>query len=1419
MKKLLLLFILSPFAALCQINTLPPGAVAKPAFSWFLQGTGSTSRAIGYSGGYYYPWLTVQDGANFVPYTGATTDFTTKHKVSFESTVTGLTTHSFVDPGDGGFLWLIDQITGDVTEFQGNRIYDFNNGSRIPYLKQGEAISYTDTLNKIATKYELAHGSFPFWKLTGTSNLTGAATINTGTSNELLIGETTNNTAIVDIDPLHKRVNIISGDPVAGSGSHLILNPGSLGLDAQSTYTQDITLSTLTRNAITVFNDALYGMAYAQHPNYSKPIFGGLQLMDQIGVDSTAIAKADSVKNTATFSSIAAMQAYTGSSNRASVTDSLRGGVFNYVASGLIADNGVVFTRTSSGYWKRQYDVSKGVNVSWWGTSTASWNTAIKYAGAGGTINAVPKYVYPQTDEIIPLLNQTINGNGATLQRQHEASVLNTAIVNSTDMTITVASIPSTWKVGDFLQIWVTQSSVGCTLRNKITNITGNVVTLQYAVGTGQYNSQTSWAIGTAHVRKVFHQITNPINPSVATNGETLTGTWTINNMTFDGQSSINSENVYWGVNNAIFAQGINQQITGCTFLNMPNDNIGGHGLIGHDNYYNTGNNSFFHASADYLVSPLQVPYDFYDNIILNSNQILSSTGSQHSEGAFTLSFTSGYGSIHNNWCKGGLDAVIGNIAWSTDVKSGATRYFDFYHNQCFNYSGIIAGFSTGTGGLINPGTIKIIGNTFSNCGTTAPFPALNTNVGPFIWEANQTPDGTTVTVPMWAHNTGDNIINSTGGLAQQTGAINISGTIASGAITSTGAVGATSVVSSGGVSGTTGTFTSDVTLNSGSTATYGINYLMGGLGQAGSSIATFKAKNTSRGNTVGSLASSTSLFLQGPGTPDNITTIRPEVSMYRGSNANPEAVFREHTTANTGFELAVGNGSVVPVTVAEGVYNTTSTFRIPSGVNFNLAGLTASSPVFTDASKNLTNTGTVPIANGGTGSATQNFVDLTTAQTVAGNKSLTGFTSIGGAYKSTAGWLTLNNGGTTSTRNWITFASHTNASDNAYIGSATGTADGSSNALVDDIIIRVNLGNKLIITNTTTPALTVNNANQLQLNQYGLGVVHSSSTGLLSSSLIVNSDITNGTITPGKADTTASGFQPKAGVVTTASPYFWPLTGTRTVTGDVLIANYAHNIAIGDNAHQYAIIQQHLSDSVTSSNSIASYGPAWNAALTTTPRGATLGFIRQIDNAVVQFRMNRNRAEVPDGRVVLYNTLNHTPLYYSGIDTTTMSDDSTVVSSKWVKGRIKSAISAFPLLSANNTWAGSNAFNGGIGVGSGHGLQIYNTANTFFSLLNPSGGFTANQNLYIPDATGTIALTSQLPIHGNSTTTGTATTAVTVSIGTTMANTTYNVSITPRDLLTAVNYYISAQTTTTFTVTFVTGLTGSINFDYLVTP
>lgn len=66
---------------------------------------------------------------------------------------------------------------------------------------------------------------------------------------------------------------------------------------------------------------------------------------------------------------------------------------------------------------------------------------------------------------------------------------------------------------------------------------------------------------------------------------------------------------------------------------------------------------------------------------------------------------------------------------------------------------------------------------------------------------------------------------------------------------------------------------------------------------------------------------------------------------------------------------------------------------------------------------------------------------------------------------------------------------------------------------------------------------------------------------------------------------------------------------------------------------------------------------------------------------------------------------------------------------------------------------------------------------------------------------------------------TGTATTAFTVTIGVAMANNTYKVNVTPTAALSAAVFYISAKTTTTFTVSYLAGLTGTVTFDWSVFP
>jgi len=73
--------------------------------------------------------------------------------------------------------------------------------------------------------------------------------------------------------------------------------------------------------------------------------------------------------------------------------------------------------------------------------------------------------------------------------------------------------------------------------------------------------------------------------------------------------------------------------------------------------------------------------------------------------------------------------------------------------------------------------------------------------------------------------------------------------------------------------------------------------------------------------------------------------------------------------------------------------------------------------------------------------------------------------------------------------------------------------------------------------------------------------------------------------------------------------------------------------------------------------------------------------------------------------------------------------------------------------------------------------------------------------------------------LAGSYSTTATAQTTFTVTIGSTMANTNYKVNVTPSGVLTAAVFYVSNKTTTTFDVTYLSALTGAVSFDWIVAP
>ncbi len=78
-------------------------------------------------------------------------------------------------------------------------------------------------------------------------------------------------------------------------------------------------------------------------------------------------------------------------------------------------------------------------------------------------------------------------------------------------------------------------------------------------------------------------------------------------------------------------------------------------------------------------------------------------------------------------------------------------------------------------------------------------------------------------------------------------------------------------------------------------------------------------------------------------------------------------------------------------------------------------------------------------------------------------------------------------------------------------------------------------------------------------------------------------------------------------------------------------------------------------------------------------------------------------------------------------------------------------------------------------------------------------------------------AFDAGVPIAGSVSQVGAATTVFTVTIGVTLGSATYKVVVSPSNVLSAALFYITNKTTTTFDVTYIAGLTGTVAFDWMV--
>jgi hypothetical protein len=164
-----------------------------------------------------------------------------------------------------------------------------------------------------------------------------------------------------------------------------------------------------------------------------------------------------------------------------------------------------------------------------------------------------------------------------------------------------------------------------------------------------------------------------------------------------------------------------------------------------------------------------------------------------------------------------------------------------------------------------------------------------------------------------------------------------------------------------------------------------------------------FFGRSSGNSNTSGS---SNSFFGRSAGTGNTTGTSNTFVGRAAGSSnttGSDNVIIGEAANVGAGNltnATAIGAGAIVSTSNTMVLGTGSVTVQVPGNLNvtgtiggsISGAGLTnLNASNITTGTLSNSRLGVVAVANGGTGSATQNFVDLTTAQTIAGNKTFSG--------------------------------------------------------------------------------------------------------------------------------------------------------------------------------------------------------------------------------------------------------------------------------------------------------------------------------------------------------------------------------------------------------------------------------------------
>lgn len=366
---------------------------------------------------------------------------------------------------------------------------------------------------------------------------------------------------------------------------------------------------------------------------------------------------------------------------------------------------------------------------------TKAIRKAIEKAGVSGSIIFNKDTVYTITGQLDFLKNQYIKGNGATLKRANESKSQITVSATSSSSTLTFASVPSDWEVGDMVHIFVGQSMADSSNPRKIKSISGNSVTLESSIGKliGESNETSSYPIGT-YARKTYIMISSQQYP--------VPYPLKIDNLIIDGNRNNNNSNYYWYCNSGISVYGYGTEIKDCKFYSIPNECIITHGANIINCYAEGLNGSFVHLSSPPVSLGEEFMGTFITNNIVKRSNAIDPAITGHSKAVIEQSWNAGKTTIIGNQFDGCGYGVCFDLLQQT-LDNERTYYSEFIivGNTFKNYSKISDAINSNITWELNN---KILtSNVFDNCGTN-DFTNLKTKN--CIFENNTLSGGTTLT-------------------------------------------------------------------------------------------------------------------------------------------------------------------------------------------------------------------------------------------------------------------------------------------------------------------------------------------------------------------------------------------------------------------------------------------------------------------------------------------------------------------------------------------------------------------------------------------------------------------------------------------------------------------------------------------------